>query len=184
MSNKDVFKILLCSYGYDRNIKIETYHGDGGWIGYDVYAENKDGDFYQQTDCEDFMFHVYEILDYMKQNGAPFESRWWKSVAKTVCNDEIRESLTNLWDEQDAKTEYSIETEKPIGEWRRANDPCPSCAINKKDHWDDIHYNCELNHNHSCPIMLKFYDDLMEFRNEFMKTIPEFKYKPKEAKIN
>ena len=28
MTGKDFIKILLCSYGYDRNIKVETYNGD------------------------------------------------------------------------------------------------------------------------------------------------------------
>ena len=51
MTNKDVLKILLCSYGYDRNIKIETYRGDLGRIGYDVYAENKDDGRYEEVAC-------------------------------------------------------------------------------------------------------------------------------------
>lgn len=51
MTNKNVFKILLASYGYDRNIKIETYRGDGGCLGYDIYVENKEGDKYHEIAC-------------------------------------------------------------------------------------------------------------------------------------
>ena len=36
MTGKDFIKILLCSYGYDRNIKVETYNGDYGAPGYEV----------------------------------------------------------------------------------------------------------------------------------------------------
>lgn len=101
MTNKDVFKILLCSYGYDRNIKIETYRGDEGFIGYDIYAENKEGDFYHEVNCEDFMFRIYEILNYMKENNAQFKSEWWSIPIKHVCNEESRNSLVAEWDYSD-----------------------------------------------------------------------------------
>lgn len=42
MSGKDVLRLLLISYGFCRNIKINTYMGDGGWIGYEVSANNDD----------------------------------------------------------------------------------------------------------------------------------------------
>ena len=65
MTNKDVFKVLLCSYGYDRNIKIETYYGDGGFIGYNIHAEDKDGNIYDEVNFEGFMFQVYHLLNFI-----------------------------------------------------------------------------------------------------------------------
>lgn len=38
MSGKDVLRLLLISYGFCRNIEINTYMGNGGWIGYEVSA--------------------------------------------------------------------------------------------------------------------------------------------------
>lgn len=32
MSGKDVLRLLLISYGFCRNIEINTYMGNGGWI--------------------------------------------------------------------------------------------------------------------------------------------------------
>ena len=43
MSGKDVLRLLLISYGFCRNIEISTYVGEGGWIGYEVSANNDDG---------------------------------------------------------------------------------------------------------------------------------------------
>jgi len=178
MTNKDIFKILLCTYGYDRNIKIETYRGEGGCIGYDIYAENKDGDSYSDVGCEGLIFSIFQILDYMKKENVSFKSKWWYPSVKDLCNDVTRESIIAIWDKQDAKTDDFIEKTKPLDEWRKKHDPCPSCSINKKDHWDIIHYNCGLNHTHSCPIMLEFNSKYEEFRKEFMETVPEFKWKP------
>ncbi len=146
MTNKDVFKMLLVSYGYDRNIKIETYRGNEGCLGYNIYAENKEGDKYHEISCENFMFHFYMILNYMKEQNQPFKSDWWSVRIKYVCDDKIRNSLIKSW------------------EWHEKNNPCPICTINKKDHWDSIHYNCELNHTHSCKIMIEHYEKLTELR--------------------
>ena len=52
MTGKDFIKILLCSYGYDRNIKVETYNGDFGAPGYEVEADHENGDHFQCIDKE------------------------------------------------------------------------------------------------------------------------------------
>lgn len=69
MSGKDILRLLLISYGFCRDIKIKTYTGDGGWIGYDIYARNDDGVEYSQIDCEGLLFHIYEIQDFMIENN-------------------------------------------------------------------------------------------------------------------
>jgi len=167
MTNKDLLKILLCSYGYDRNIKIETYRGDGGFIGYDTYAENKEGDQYHEVSCEDFMFQVYVLLDFMKSEEAPFKSSWWSVPIKYVCDESERNSLIDGWDKHGEHNKKWSIAYKPIEEWHKQNNPCPTCTINKKDHWDDIHYNCELNHTHQCKIMIAHYDK----KTEMMRSI-------------
>jgi len=167
MTNQDVFKILLCSYGYDRNIKIETYRGDEGFLGYDISAENKEGDYYHEVSCEDFMFQIYEILSYMKEHNASFKSDWWSIPIKYVRDEENRNYLTTEWDKRDSYNQKWSIAYKPIEEWHKKNNPCPTCTINKKDHWDDIHYNCELNHTHQCKIMIEHY----EKKGEMMRQI-------------
>ena len=54
--------------------------------------------------------------------------------------------------ERTENKEYIRKT-KPASDWWKENNPCPKCEINKKDHWDDIHYNCELCHAQRCPIL-------------------------------
>jgi hypothetical protein len=159
MTNKDCLKILLCSYGYDRNIKIEIYRGDSGEVGYDVYAENKEGDIYNECDCEGLMFHIYEILDYMRQNEVRCPSTWWNYSTKDVLNDQGRESIIANLDRKEKELQESLIKMRPAFEWHASNNPCHACKINKHDHWDSIHYNCELSHTHSCEILIKFNEE-------------------------
>lgn len=67
MSGKDMLRLLLISYGFCRNIEINTYT-DGGWVGYDVSAENDDNLMYSECDCEGLLFHIYEINSFMRDN--------------------------------------------------------------------------------------------------------------------
>lgn len=65
MSGKDVLRLLLISYGFCRNIEISTYMGEGGWIGYEVSANNDDGLEYYNVNCEGLLFHIHEIQYFM-----------------------------------------------------------------------------------------------------------------------
>ena len=159
MTNQDVFKILLCSFGYDRNIKITKYYGDSIIVGYEIHAENKDGDEYDEAGCEGLMYHVYSILNYMKEQNAPFKTDWWHCSPQDATDDTLRQSIVVQWDKQDKKMENEREMLAPIFKWHKENNPCPNCAINKHDHPDDIHYNCELNHTHTCKILITYLDE-------------------------
>lgn len=162
MTNKDLFKILLCLYGYDRNINIDTFRTDDGSIGYEIEAENKEGDVFHNVDGEGVVFDVYMILDYMRQNNVGFKSNWWSVPLKYISDDTEREKLVKQWDDSEESTKKHIEKMTPLYEWRKDNNPCPTCTINKKDHWDSIHYNCELNHTNSCSILKDFNREYQE----------------------
>lgn len=170
MTNKDLFKILLCSYGYDRNIKIETFRTDNGTVGYEIEAENEKGDVFHNVDGEGVMFDIFVILDYMKQNNVVHKSKWSGIPLKYMLNDAEREKLVNQWDALEAQIRKDIERMTPLWKWREENNPCPTCTINKKDHWDSIHYNCELCHTHSCSILLDFGKKYDDKKQEYLKT--------------
>lgn len=173
MTQKDIFKILLYSYGYDRNVRIDKYYGDGGFIGYEVYAENKEGDYYSEGNCEGFMFHVFRILEYMKDTGANFKTDYWNLSTKDLLNDEFIHSMIIASDKREEENKQWGIRHRPLEEWKKQNNPCPTCTINKKDHWDDIHYKCELNHNHTCTIMLDFWKEVDRRRIEIDKASPK-----------
>lgn len=69
MSGKDVLRLLLISYGFCRNIEISTYVGDGGWIGYEVSANNDDGIEYYEINCEGLLFHIYKVQKFMRDEN-------------------------------------------------------------------------------------------------------------------
>ena len=171
MTQKDILKILLYSYGYDRNVRIDKYYGDGGCIGYAVYAENKEGDDYSEENCEGFMFHIFCILDYMKKTNADFKSDYWSLNIKDILNDKFIQSMIIASDKREEEHERWIIKHKPLEEWKKQNNPCPTCIINKKDHWDSIHYNCELCHNSSCNIMISFWEEVGRMESEISEKM-------------
>lgn len=99
MTNKDILKVLLCTYGYDRNIKIDTFRTNSGTTGYEIKAENENGDVFHNVDGEGVVFDVYEILDYMNKNNVGFKSNWWGIPMKYLLDDHEREKLIKRWDE-------------------------------------------------------------------------------------
>lgn len=68
MTGKDVLKLLLVSYGF-KKVKIATYRADYGCIGYQINAENDDGDIYADINCEGLMFNIAHIINTMSRKG-------------------------------------------------------------------------------------------------------------------
>ena len=170
MTNKDVFKILLCSYGYDRNIKIETYYGDGGWLGYDIYAENDKGEAYSEVNCEGFLFHVHEILSFIGESQAKQKTLFWNYPIKMLLNDTDRECIIAKDDYEKEEHKHWCETMKPAHDWEKESHPCKTCVI-KQDYEDLIHYNCWLCHTGDCDILKKFCKERDEKRKECRENL-------------
>lgn len=68
MTGKDVLKLLLVSYGF-KKVKIATYRADYGCIGYQINAENDDGDIYAEFNCEGLMFNIACLINTMSRKG-------------------------------------------------------------------------------------------------------------------
>lgn len=186
MSGKDVLTLLLCSFGYDRNIKIEVTNVGYSEPMYDVYAENKEGDVYEQCDSEGLMFHIYEIISYMTEynryingpsdetrnldlNNLHFESKWWGVAPKHILNSETRENIIKENDERDERIKQEIERMKPFDKWVEEHNPCNSCTekvplTSLPSGW---HHDCEICYNGRCPKMRRFLD--VEYKEELKK---------------
>lgn len=189
MTGKDVLTLLLCTFGYDRNIKIETENLGYSEPMYDVYAENKDGDVYEQIDSEGLMFHIYEIISYMTKYGnyinSPsdetrnldlknlnFESKWWGVPPKHILNADEREEFIKKEDERNKRISEEIERMKPFDKWVEEHNPCNSCTekvplTSLPSGW---HHDCEICYNGRCPKMRHFFDvEYKEKLKEFNK---------------
>ena len=68
MTGKDVLKLLLVSYGF-KKVKIATYRADCGCIGYQINAENDDGDIYAEFNYEGLMFNIACLINTMSRKG-------------------------------------------------------------------------------------------------------------------
>ena len=107
MTGKDVLTLLLCTFGYDRNIKIEVIRCGYEEPCYGIHAENKDGDVYESCDSEGLMFNIYEIISYMTKydryisspsdktrfldlKELSFESKWWDVPPKYILDEKQR----------------------------------------------------------------------------------------------
>lgn len=166
MTGKDILKILLCLHGYDRNVKVESYRGEGNAIGYEVYAENVDGDSYDEVNCDGLMFHIYRILDYMRKNNVCTKTAWWEVTPEYAYNDKKRDHLVNAWDKYDKDMKEMHERSKPLTDWLSEHFPCKKCTDNPHDlEW--ANYQCSHHYHHNCPMLLKFHEDYDKFRQEF-----------------
>lgn len=111
MTGKDVLMLLLCTFGYERNVKIEVTRTGLEEHCYYIYAENKDGDVFYCDVSEGLMFSIYQIISYMTKYDryikAPsdktrfldlhelsFESKWWEVPPKIIL-DKIKNTYNN-----------------------------------------------------------------------------------------
>ena len=135
-------------------------------IGYEVYAENADGDSYDEVNCDGLMFHISHILDYMRKNNVCTKTAWWDVTPEYTYNDEKREHLVKAWDKYDKDMEEMHERSKPLTDWLSEHFPCKKCTENPHDlEW--ANYQCSRHYHHNCPMLLKFHEDYDKFRQEF-----------------
>lgn len=110
MTGKDVLTLLLCTFGYDRNIKIVVTRTGLEQPCYDIYAENGKGDVYDDDVCEGLMFAIYRIISYMTKydryinspsdktryldlHNFNLESKWWEIPPKYITDEHEREKF-------------------------------------------------------------------------------------------
>lgn len=96
MNGKDLLRLLLISYGFCRDIEINTYTGDGGCIGYEVSASNDDGIGYYNEDCEGLLFHIFEIQDFMRDRNIPPRIMRGRFSNKYLLSDEHLNNILSM----------------------------------------------------------------------------------------
>jgi hypothetical protein len=178
MTNKDFIKLLLISVGCDKKYEIDSHYTIDGLIYYEVTGKG---------DNEDQAIHFYgfgmydlilNFLNNIKENpDDDLLNKLNYSIhhlpQKYLLDDNVRNSVYKQQKKAAEETERYLEETKYITDWCKENDPCPNCKINKKDHWDDIHYNCAENHNSRCPILKKYHNDRDELYKEYRERKKE-----------
>ena len=178
MTNKDFIKLLLISIGCDKKYEIDSHRADDGSIYYEVSGkgDNEDQEIYFDG------FGIYDLilnfLNNIKENpDIDLLNKLNYSInyltQKSLLDDDIRNSVYEQQKKAAEETERYLEETKYITDWCKENNPCPNCKINKKDHWDNIHYNCELNHNNRCSILKEYRNDRDELYNEYRERKKE-----------
>ena len=93
MSGKDVIKLLLCTYGFDRDIKIRYARGKRPH--YVITAANKDGVVLDEANAKSVNDAVYKIIACMTDNRIRPENTYAKKPLKEVLDDEERSKIYN-----------------------------------------------------------------------------------------
>ena len=178
MTNKDFIKLLLISVGCDKKYEIEVNRtSDGSYI-YDIYGEGEEeGQCINIISC-DMYDVILSFLNCIRENpDIDLLNKLNYSVnhlsQKYLLDDNERNSVYEQQKKAAEETERYLEETKYITDWCKENNPCKNCKINKKDHWDAIHYNCAENHNMGCPILKEYYNDRDELYNEYRERKKE-----------
>lgn len=157
MKNKDFIKLLLTTYGYTFNIKIESYKMFDG-VAYEVSAENPENGDTIYIDSDNFQSTIYDILDYFNRYDIKPTIKFVDIPIKTLLNDKERQECHQTIIQRDAEIKTYIQKTQFISEMLHRYHPCIACRFNKKDHWDNVHFRCEKNHNMSCSYLKVFND--------------------------
>lgn len=186
MTGKDVLTLLLCTFGYDRNIQITVERRGYDEPRYDIHAENKEGDVYEECGSEGLMFHIYNIISYMVEYNCyisrpsentrfmdlqklNFESKWWGIPPKYILDEKHREDIVARNDEQERRIKEESERMKPFYDWCKKHNPCNSCTekvplTSLPPGW---HHDCEICYRNICPKRRHFFD--VEYKEELKK---------------
>lgn len=172
MTNKDFIKMLLIAVGCDRKYEIDTYRADDGSTVYDINGQSEDGsreiviDGFGMYDVVlSFLNYIRECPEYDLLEHLNYEVN--HLPLKYLLDDNERNALYEANKRHAEEVEKYLEETKYITDWCKENNPCPNCTLNDKKHWDDIHYNCELNHTNRCPELLEYNRKCGEMYEEY-----------------
>ena len=172
MTNKDFIKLLLISIGCDKQYEINSHRTDDNSTYYEVTGK---GD--NENQCIYFDgFGIYDLilnfLNYIRENpDINLLNNLNYSVIdlyqKYLLDDNERNKIYDQHKKNEEVIQKYLEDTKYITDWCKENHPCPNCTKNKKDHWDDIHFNCTEHHNMRCPILKEYFNDRDQLYQEY-----------------
>lgn len=178
MTNIEFIKLLLISVGCDRKYEIDTHRAGDGLTFYDVYGEGDN----EERNISLSGYGVYDVvLDFLYQIRKHPDVRLLDNLnydvnhlpLKYLLDDNERRVFYEQQKKAMEETLRYLEDTKFITEWCETHNPCRDCSINKKDHWDDIHYNCAENHYHRCPILLEYCKKRDDMYEEYRKSLTD-----------
>lgn len=169
MTGPEIIRMILCLTGYDKNVSVRTYRGEGLAQGYEIHAENENGDSFYDINCEGLPFMIWQILERYKEQDNCYDSSWWNVPSYVFKSDESVNSLREAWDKRKKEQDEINKRNQPLCDWLQQNNPCSEdCDMNEHDNeWDSIHYHCQKCHTNNCPRLKKFNEDYDTFRKEF-----------------
>ena len=177
MTGKDMIKVLLISYGFDKDIKIDGgITADGSYL-YDVEAYNCDGEGF--SGCDYFLGMIISINEYMDKLRHPESDALYLDGSKvepvdTSCYFRLRDlPVSKLMDDKfrnefleknrQADKEHKEYCDYMAPTWKEDEDarPCTNCQDNPKD-LDLAFYRCSKHYYMTCDKLKKWMNDCTE----------------------
>lgn len=189
MSIKEIAKLLCILAGYDKDIRFESESTDDISKKYYKISAEDNEDNYLHADGFGSIDFLATLLEEIKLNPHHYTKWWLKNYSiKDVLNDNFRDICQQIEDNNQWEINETSRLSQPFYDWVKQNNPCPNCEINTKDHWDDIHYNCEKCHTMSCPILWEFMNKRDEMQKQLVSDTPEYKnvikkYREKDSEL-
>ena len=100
MKSTDFITLLLCAYGYDRNIKIEY---DKSYKSYFIEASNKDGHEICINHAVSLIDVISQITYCMNENCVSVNWHYVDTPLKYILNDNLRNEMITIEDERNEK---------------------------------------------------------------------------------
>lgn len=173
MTIKEIAKLLCILAGYDNDIRYESHATDDIANNYYSILAFDDEENHINADSFGTIDFISDILESI--TGKYTTPVWMKQIPlKCLLDDDYRNTFKKLEKLKEDFYESIKPFEHEFQKWLDANNPCPNCTINKKDHRDDIHYNCEEHHTMRCPVLRKYMDDYPIKRQEIINDNPEY----------
>lgn len=153
--------------GYYNNMRFDSWRceDDPTCWWYEWYGENDDGEVMMGTEPGLALAVKSLIEDIIKlKPDTPYI--FYSMPVKYILDDERRNKSIEF--ERKRLEDIDIDSYicKDFYKWHKESNPCIGCKINKKDHWSDMHYNCEEGYNMRCAILKEWLDEVGRRSNE------------------
>lgn len=171
--------------GYYNNMKFDSWRCEDDntcWF-YEWYGENDDGE--DMHGCEPGLpMAIRTIIDQIKEKPISYNWIFNQMPQKYILDDECRNKNIEYERQRLIDCAFDSYMRQDLYEWIDKNNPCKKCTINEHDHWNDICYNCELCHTHSCEIANAFEKEQYKRTREVSDKIKSLSKEEKEKILN
>lgn len=170
MKNSEFITLLLCAFGYTKDIDISIVNKGHYGVLYEVSATHWKTGHQVSFLEEDFYMMIYAILDELK--NSPLDDTLLGTCQKFILNKVTRDKLIDDNIKNKKEILSYIKDISPLTKFLNTYHICKSCKLTSHTYPDSMHYFCEDHHTMRCPHLKKFLQlqaDLYQAKDDAQK---------------